>query len=30
MAGMDSAGYARAVRQGVVEGLRRARANARG
>lgn len=30
MTGMDSAGYARAVRQGVVEGLRRARANARG
>ena len=27
--GMDSAGYARAVRQGVVKGLRRARANAR-
>jgi pyrroline-5-carboxylate reductase len=30
MTGMDSAGYARAVRQGVVAGLRRARANARG
>jgi Pyrroline-5-carboxylate reductase len=30
MTGMDSAGYARAVRHGVVEGLRRARANARG
>jgi pyrroline-5-carboxylate reductase len=30
MTGMDFAGYGRAVRQGVVEGLRRARANARG
>lgn len=29
IAGMDSAGYARAVRKGFAEGLRRARANAR-